>query len=111
MLRCDGRITHLRTAGTSLVMDLTKRVPTVPHWGKDLGTRADPGLGDDVRLSGAHQDRGGSSRHAPDTGPRLDRRGTHRLGGPPGPVLITTGVPMPTLDPEQAMLIEVRKLS
>jgi hypothetical protein len=34
MLRCDGRVTYMRAAGTSLVVDLSKRVPTVLHWGR-----------------------------------------------------------------------------
>ncbi|AWS47557.1 alpha-galactosidase [Streptosporangium sp. 'caverna'] len=44
MLRCDGQVTYIRAAGTSLVVDLSRRVPTVLHWGRDLGELSEAGL-------------------------------------------------------------------
>ena len=38
------RIPHLRSAGVSLILDLTDRIPSVLHWGRDLGELSEADL-------------------------------------------------------------------
>jgi alpha-galactosidase len=50
MFTASPRIPHLRSAGVSLILDLTDRIPSVLHWGRDLGVLSEADL-DALRLT------------------------------------------------------------